>query len=282
MRLEPAAIFPSEYLQKVENLYAKIITPGALGIGSQSIPEFGWGHFKSSNPLIPGKISDKSTSFIGASDASDETMLKLWRGRPIDVSMVVSNKVSPLKSSNYSVRRRIAKENNDEFVQIFGTLWKESVFSQARHRIAVLRFNLVNHYWPNLRSVYGGLHNHYFGLKGPVDDKFKVLSRSKFTIVIENQNTYISEKIFDAIASSCVPIYLGPKLEQAGIPKGVAIQVKDDKFDVRTIVRNASDQDVLEVLKNGIKFLQSDSYTSHWSEKGANEKIVRALLEVFK
>ena len=282
LRLEPEAIFPGEYLQKIENLYAKIITPGALGTGDHSAPEFGWGHFQSANPLIPGKLRAKDATMLNEDTVTDDAIFQSWKKRPINVSMVVSNKVSPVMSSNYAVRRLVAKRNKDEFIQIFGTLWTETLYVQLKHRLAVLKFNLVNCYLPNLISIYGGLHNRYYGVNGPIEDKFTILTSSRFTIVIENQSTYISEKIFDAIASHTVPIYYGAKLECAGLPKNIAIQITDVQLDIRSIVEDLNDQSAREILKNGVEFLQSDLYVQHWNEQGANEKIVNALLDVFK
>ena len=282
LRLEPAAIFPGEYQPKIEELYTRTITPGALRSGPNSSPEFGWGHFKNVNPLLPRISRDRDSAPITAANVEDDEILKNWHRRKILVSMVVSNKVSPIKTSNYSIRRRLAKDNKDEFIQIFGTLWDESKFAQVRHRLAVLKFSLKNHYFPNLFSIYGGLHNHYFGVKGFVEDKFTILNSSKFTIVIENESTYISEKLFDAIASQTIPIYLGPQLESADFPRGIAIQVTDKNFDVRKVVAGLDDQEALSILKTGRRFLLGSLYNDYWKEESVNLKITQTLVQTFK
>ena len=36
----------------------------------------------------------------------------------------------------------------------------------------------------------------------------------KYAIIIENEADFVSEKLFDAIAAKCVPIYVGPDLSK--------------------------------------------------------------------
>jgi hypothetical protein len=49
---------------------------------------------------------------------------------------------------------------------------------------------------------------------GRVDDKFNAFSKYKYALIIENEADYVSEKLFDAIAAGCVPIYVGPNLSR--------------------------------------------------------------------
>ena len=46
------------------------------------------------------------------------------------------------------------------------------------------------------------------------------------SIVIENHNSYISEKIFDSLNSGCITLYIGPNLMEYGLSSKIAIQLK--------------------------------------------------------
>eukprot|EP01067_Filipodium_phascolosomae_P006277 Filipodium_phascolosomae@DN4533_c0_g1_i1.p1 len=63
-----------------------------------------------------------------------------------------------------------------------------------------------------LLDLYGkGWNGYPRGDNGHVDDKLETLSRYKFTFSIENCNStgYITEKIFDPMATGSIPIYIG-------------------------------------------------------------------------
>jgi hypothetical protein len=50
------------------------------------------------------------------------------------------------------------------------------------------------------------------------------MQRYKFALVIENELSYMSEKLFDAFFAGCIPIYVGPNVANYKIPKGLVIQ----------------------------------------------------------
>ena len=62
------------------------------------------------------------------------------------------------------------------------------------------------------RVTFGGRRlNHLSPGEGPVSDKKALLRRHKFDLAFENQRSpgYITEKILDAYASGCIPVYWG-------------------------------------------------------------------------
>ena len=50
----------------------------------------------------------------------------------------------------------------------------------------------------------------YNSFRGSLASKEEVLRRAEICIVIENDFSTLSEKVFDAIYAGCVPIYVGP------------------------------------------------------------------------
>lgn len=66
--------------------------------------------------------------------------------------------------------------------------------------------------------------------RGEPKNKFTTLKKHKISIVIENHNSYISEKIFDSLNSGCITIYVGPNLVDYGLNKNIAIQSDADSI----------------------------------------------------
>ncbi len=66
--------------------------------------------------------------------------------------------------------------------------------------------------------------------RGPIPDKTEVMKKYRFAFTYENSRSlkgYVTEKIFDAFAAGCVPIYWGaPNIEEY-IPKNCFIDKRD-------------------------------------------------------
>jgi hypothetical protein len=54
------------------------------------------------------------------------------------------------------------------------------------------------------------------------------MRRYEVAVVIENEPTYVSEKLFDALSAGCIPVYVGPPLGDYRIPQHLAVQVPPD------------------------------------------------------
>ena len=77
---------------------------------------------------------------------------------------------------------------------------------------------------PKVRNFIYNVLNGSLKPKSSVNDFIKTLEKYKFSIVIENHNSYISEKLFDSLSSGCITIYVGPNLVEYGLDKNIAIQ----------------------------------------------------------
>lgn len=80
------------------------------------------------------------------------------------------------------------------------------------------------------------LFSYYPFYKGIVKNKSSALKKYMISIVIENHNSYISEKLFDSLNSGCITIYIGPNLEDYGLSSKIAIQTKSDVKSILEIL----------------------------------------------
>jgi hypothetical protein len=113
---------------------------------------------------------------------------------------------------------------------------------------------------------------------GPVADKLQTASNYKFALVIENSGDYMSEKLFDALFSGCLPIYVGAPVETYGIPKNLVIQAGPSIGEIRQGIIQAQNVDLDHFRVKLNEFLVDPITKSHWSHLAVYEKILRELL----
>ena len=74
---------------------------------------------------------------------------------------------------------------------------------------------------------FGSLTNLFPNLKryiGPISNKDLTQSEYKVSLVIENSLDYISEKLFDALSSQNIVVYVGVDISRFGLNKKMVIQ----------------------------------------------------------
>jgi len=104
-----------------------------------------------------------------------------------------------------------------------------------------------------------------------------VLENSKFSIVSENSNKYISEKLFDALISGTIPLYIGPELKKSGLPIDIAIQISGESSEIVKIINTLSEFDIRRILANGKAFLKSEQFLNYWTEESVYKLIAEEI-----
>jgi len=118
--------------------------------------------------------------------------------------------------SLHSINKKIHLINEfdkQELIDIYGKEWKSTTRYPILKRLMPFRYKYFN----------------FSDIKGYIKDKLSTHSNYKFTLVIENSdiNGYISEKIFDAVLSHSVPMYLGAPNIIEYIPVESFVNVKN-------------------------------------------------------
>lgn len=262
IRLEPQAVYPAQHRFRVENLYGVIITPGSLI--SDSMPRIPWPYYFNQNPLQPE--TETSDLKMVISNALSEGVFDFakWMERPITLSLIASNKVSSIRENNYKLRRKIAFQMPKGGLSVYGGLWNENFLTKIRHRAGVVKFALDSKLIPNLSEVYGNLFRKYVNSVGPIIDKHEVVRKSKFSLIIENDNNYISEKIIDAFVGGSIPIFFGGDFEKIGIPPRLVLSNFTNAREISKFIAQVSDEDVRAYLEGVVEWLQSDLFLNRW------------------
>lgn len=282
LRLEPTSVFPSQYSKRVEAQYGLILTPGQVDTKGISLTKYGWPYQYHYDPVTPSPQDPQLSDKLQFLSPEADKLLDTWQNRPIKVSLIAGNKVTPTREKNYSLRRKIAKETSPTILEVYGPLWTDNLFVKLRHRLAVAYFALRQGQIPSARSIYGDLFAKYKTTKGFVANKHSILEKSKFALTIENSNSYASEKIFDALINGSIPIYVGPKLESLGLPQDIAIEADLFSTGLIEILSNLDEPKIHSLLNAGNSFLKTSDFKSKWTAESVYEEIGLEIMHFFE
>lgn len=166
--------------------------------------------------------------------------------------MIQGNKINFLKGENYSLRRAVLFKSLPlkYRIMLYGTEWERLPIRQT---VKALVDYLLNFKYEFSKHSLKYIKTKYPYYQGISKNKFTTLEKYKICIVIENHNSYISEKIFDSLNSGCITIYVGPNLENYGLNKNLAIQSDSNPESILNSfekIMMLSDNDMLKVQKN--------------------------------
>ena len=271
VRLEPPTVFPAQYRKSMEKKYAHIFTPGSIFQDSKYF--LGWPYQKHANPNNPILTNPlvKIPRIIPAIDFGE------WVKREVMLTMIAANKVAPAFGENYSLRRKFARNLVALEFNLYGPLWSESIQEKLKHRFAVAYFAIRHGSIPNITSIYGNLLFKYPRSLGTIEDKHQILGNSKFSLVIENSNTYVSEKLFDSILNGCIPIYFGPRISEVGLPPEIVIYYDGPTCDLIDFLSKIDEARIKQKLSTISEFLNSKIFEEFWMESKVYSKMADVI-----
>jgi len=196
-RSEPQCVLPEAYTEGIENLYDATISFGKPEIDNKSSH---WPQYWLKEELFEQSDRDRSERIV----------------------MINANKLNLSEFEFYTLRRKCAVEIDS--IDLFGESWNASVLNKSK----TLLIEILKKPIPHLFSMRKHLRYWFKKWPGTLAPKIKqnVLRSYKYTLVIENDRTYMSEKLFDALTSGCIPIYVGPSVIDYGIPRDLVIEVE--------------------------------------------------------
>lgn len=111
-----------------------------------------------------------------------------------------------------------------------------------------------------------------------VDDSVDFQRTQTFSIVIENDVNYVSEKLFNAIRAGSVPLYYGADLVKMGIPTSVCVQLKRPApADVLNALKNTDQRSQEIIVEAGETWIREDPVQQRWNIKMGHERIAALI-----
>ena len=150
-------------------------------------------------------------------------------------------------------------------------------------KIKTFSIELKKYAWQvNLLRIKGIKYyfRHYNNYLGEVLDKRSVLSMYKYCLVIENSSDYLSEKLFDALLSGCIPIYVGPDLANFEIPGNLFLQAEPNLNDIKFKINEAKKINYNQWVENLNIWLSELKTYENWSEHLFLPKILKLVKEI--
>lgn len=277
LRLEPDSVFPKQYKRRITEKYGLVISPGSILDDTNLDSHLGWPYQYHLNPAKPVLTDPNLEDAIKENSGSGLFTLRNWYQRSHTMVLIAGNKVSPVSSANYAIRRKLAHQIPTPLLEVYGPLWNDSLYLKLRHRVAVFVAALRQGTFPNFIEIYGNLLRNYPNSRGMVDDKHKLLKNSRFSLVIENSNSIVTEKLFDSILNACIPIYIGSDLDKIEFPKGAVISVNGESMEITKILSTLNQDRVEQYLLEMSKFVQSKKFLEIWGAKSVYSKIARMV-----
>lgn len=282
LRLEPSSVLPFQYKKSISKKYGRVLTPGSIQkLQGDQRTFIQYPYRFSDTPLTP-RVSDRNYLEIFQENLENgDFEIANWKRRPIQIGMIASNKVGANFDNNYGKRRKVAKLANRFQISIYGTKWNDSIKSRLKYRVGILKNCLLNQYLPNLLALLPGLFAKFPLVNGEASDRSNIIRTSKFSIVIENSNQAITEKMFDCMLFGSVPIYLGPNPMNFDIPSKTYIRLEDDLESTLKELDNLSLFEIEEMLKEISGFISSEHFASTRTSKSVYSLIASQIHQFY-
>lgn len=261
---EPRAVNPSQFKRLVQRNYAKVLVPSSMQATMPNNVTYDAGGLPT-QALVEQDINKNATNGL----------------RGGGVSLIQQNKFSFVKRSGYAKRVDLINELDREGFEfhLAGKDWDRPIVWWLLHQGSALIRCLLSGSAPDLTLCRPPIPLKNVLYHRRVEDSVEFQRRSRFSIVVENDENYVSEKIFNALRAGSIPIYMGADLEKIGIPSSICIEIKDKSpKTVTKILREIDSETAKAILYAGELWLQRHDVQDRWGIEKGHQRIV-AIIE---
>jgi hypothetical protein len=256
---EPKAVNPAQHSRRVREKFAKSVVMSPLQILGES-----------DQVLTLGALVPNEVNIHLALDAGSQ--------RENAIVILNENKFSFVPGNNYKLRQLAIQElaKAGWQVHVGGANWTRGISWQIRKQLESLLFAIFSGSAVSLGNLRFSPRNwsRNITFHGRIPDGFAFMRRYKFALVIENDMSYVSEKLPNAILSGCVPVFVGPDLALHGIPGGVAISAKSEANHILKTFDRLGESTGFDVLSAGREWLCGPETINNFSHDVGLQRIV--------
>jgi hypothetical protein len=191
-----------------------------------------------------------------------------------NIVLINGNKYSSISGELYSLRRKCAHGINA--LDVYGTNWNRGLLFNLKFLLGEGFIGLKAGHFPSRKSV-AFLFKRIPNWKGSPKNKLQTMSRYKLSLVIENSEEFLSEKLFDSFFSGCVPIYVGPDVSHFGIPPELVIQVSPELESIVTGIQRAKSLDYESWLIDLKTWLNDPKTEQKWSANYVFDRMAKSI-----
>lgn len=208
---EPKSVNPSQHTRRIRNKYGCIVI---ISEGHRmSKDDILWDYGVLPTPEIVAETISRNVARIG--------------NREFEIGLINENKFSTNVDEAYTLRQRLIKKlgKTEHPIAVAGANWDKGFIWYAAKQTYAMLIQLLGGHLPRiskLRLPFSRADRRRVAFLGRVETQVGFLSRCSYSLVIENEATYVTEKLFNALLAGSVPLYIGPYLKQYDIPEFVA------------------------------------------------------------
>lgn len=187
------------------------------------------------------------------------------RARIENFAIVNEHKFSGSKRSQYGLRREVIKyfeKNLPNHLSLYGVEWQKGKLIELRRRLFVLKQS-INSPEFSPREALSDLWHSYSVLSGHMHEDCEELQKFKFSIVIENDIDYVSEKIWKSLYAGVIPIYIGPDLSNDPELKDLVGVTEPNLDAVVERINQVKNLDLISLRKKVDAFLTNINSTKY-------------------
>jgi hypothetical protein len=218
IRSEPASVLPFQFSSKNLAVIDNIISLGATtSLKNGNETRFPW-------PIKDTFFNHKNYSLKSSSQGT---------------SILVSNKFSFHKNSNYYLRSELISSHKS--LEVAGKDWGGISTSLLRQRFGsiadipdLIKLKALKFSMPEFVRSLNFKPNIYHG---SISNKLEFLQRFRCSLVIENENSYLSEKLLESVLSGVPTIYVGPEIDGHLIPRDVYLTAKPNLPNIDSLIQ---------------------------------------------
>lgn len=175
---------------------------------------------------------------------------------------VWGNKFSQHENSLYHLRRAAAFALHED-LDLYGRGWESKSYVIKQFSRSLFQSKGKIQEW-TLRDALESV-------KPPPNYRGELISKEtkmreyKFALVIENSKDYVSEKLIEAITQGLVPVYVGPKLSDFGLPDNISVNAEPTLASIVEAcmyLLKDSEHEHAKLLENAKIFLASENFES--------------------
>ena len=235
--MEPPSTSPQNFRRNLPELFQNIYSPSPLWHGAGITSLFNWPIGKPAN------------------------LKENYHKRMVRSISDHGNKFSLKEGNLYLLRRKLA-EIVDLPIDTYGTQWNMR-FHEKLLKVASAISGIASPKEIKPKEIIDFILFPRKNFTATPMTKTQIMSKYRFSIVIENDPSYVSEKLWDALNAETIPIYVGPRLLNFGIPENIVVQCDHSVESITSTFKSLLDTDCYSKYLMIREFKQS----SRWSEQ---------------
>jgi hypothetical protein len=190
--------------------------------------------------------------------------------------LVNADKWSFVRGGLYGLRAKVAK--HEELLDTWGHGWERARLSRTLGRLRDLAVAIRSGAPLSFRDC-SSLIATPLNFMGIADDKVRVMGRYKVALVIENSEELMTEKLFDAFFAGCIPVYVGPRVADFGIPSDLVIQAQNSHRRVRDAIGMALKLNQSEFTERLHNFMSDPEIINRWQARAAIGTLIQEVVD---